>query len=161
MPAASGLPPHTTTTPVASTRGPQDHLLPPLGTPLPPGWVTVEGDFVLVLALSPSHLSADLLAVPHARFDDGVVHLLWVRAGISRAMLLRLFLAMDRGSHFDLGCPQVGYVPVRAFRLEPLTPRGMLTVDGELVEYGPLQGQIHPGLGTLLTGPPGYAGQGP
>uniref|UniRef100_A0A0P6J5S5 sphingosine kinase n=1 Tax=Heterocephalus glaber TaxID=10181 RepID=A0A0P6J5S5_HETGA len=161
MPAASGFPPHTTAAPVASAGGPQDHLLPPLGTPLPPGWVTVEGDFVLVLALSPSHLGADLLAVPHASFDDGVVHLLWVRAGISRAMLLRLFLAMERGSHFNLGCPHVGYAPARAFRLEPLTPRGMLTVDGELVEYGPLQGQIHPGLGTLLTGPPGHTGQGP
>ncbi|XP_005413003.1 PREDICTED: sphingosine kinase 2 isoform X3 [Chinchilla lanigera] len=161
MPATSGLPPSTPAAPAASPGGPQDHLLPPLGSPLPPGWVTLEEDFVLVLALSPSHLGADLPAIPHARFDDGVVHLLWVRGGVSRAMLLRLFLAMERGSHFNLGCPQVGYAPARAFRLEPLTPRGLLTVDGELVEYGPVQAQIHPGLGTLLAGPPGCAGQGP
>ncbi|XP_013003406.1 sphingosine kinase 2 isoform X3 [Cavia porcellus] len=160
-PTACGLPPHTPAAPAASTEGPKDHLLPPLGSPLPPGWVTLEGDFVLVLAISPSHLSADMLAVPHARFDDGAVHLLWVRGGVSRAMLLRLFLAMEHGSHFNLGCPQVGYAPARAFRLEPLTSRGLLTVDGELVEYGPLQAQIHPGLGTLLTGPPGCTGQGP
>ncbi|KAB0398439.1 hypothetical protein E2I00_014827, partial [Balaenoptera physalus] len=66
-------------------------------TPLPPGWVTMEGDFVLILAISPSHLGADLVAAPHARFDDGLVHLCWVRGGISRAALLRLFLAMERG----------------------------------------------------------------
>lgn len=160
-PASSELPPHAPAARAASTGGPNDHLLPPLGSPLPPGWVTLEEDFVLVLAISPSHLGANELAVPHARFDDGVVHLLWVRGGVSRAMFLRLFLAMERGSHFNLGCPQVGYAPARAFRLEPLTPRGMLTVDGELVEYGPLQAQIHPGLGTLLTGPPGSAGQEP
>ncbi|XP_047384162.1 sphingosine kinase 2 isoform X3 [Sciurus carolinensis] len=161
MPASSELPPPTPGAPGTSTWGPPDHLLPPLGTPLPPDWVTLEGDFVLILAISPSHLGADMVAAPHARFDDGLVHLCWVRSGISRAALLRLFLAMERGSHFSLGCPQLGYAAARAFRLEPLTPRGMLTVDGELVEYGPLQAQMHPGLGTLLTGPPGCAGQEP
>ncbi|XP_051845704.1 sphingosine kinase 2 isoform X2 [Antechinus flavipes] len=133
--------------------GPKDDLLPPLGSPLPPGWVTLEGDFVLILAQSPSHLCADLVAVPNARFGDGLVHLCWVRGGVSRASLLRLFLAMEKGGHFGLGCPQLGYATARAFRLEPLTRHGILTVDGEQVEYGPLQAQIHPGLGTLLTGP--------
>uniref|UniRef100_G3TE81 sphingosine kinase n=1 Tax=Loxodonta africana TaxID=9785 RepID=G3TE81_LOXAF len=156
IPVPSGLPNPCPDVPAAaSTWGPPDHLLPPLSAPLPPGWVTMEEDFVLLLAISPSHLGADLVAAPHARFDDGLVHLCWVRGGISRATLLRLFLAMERGSHFGLGCPQLGYAAARAFRLEPLTPRGVLTVDGEQVEYGPVQAQIHPGLGTLLTGPPG------
>ncbi|XP_020013661.1 sphingosine kinase 2 [Castor canadensis] len=161
MPASSKPPPPTPGGAEGSTRGPPDHLLPPLGTPLPSDWVTMEEDFVLMLAISPSHLSADMVAAPHARFDDGLVHLCWVRSGISRAALLRIFLAMERGNHFSLGCPHLGYAAVRAFRLEPLTPRGMLTVDGEQVEYGPLQAQMHPGLGTLLTGPPGRAGPEP
>ncbi|KAM5237298.1 sphingosine kinase 2 [Ctenodactylus gundi] len=161
MPASSGLLPPTPGAQETFTNGPRDHLLPPLGTPLPPDWVTLEGDFVLFLAISPSHLGADLVMAPHARFDDGLVHLFWVRAGISRAMLLRIFLAMERGTHFSLGCSHLGYAPARAFRLEPLSPRGVITVDGELVEYGPLQAQMHPGLGTLLTGPPGCAGQRP
>ncbi|XP_004451171.1 sphingosine kinase 2 isoform X2 [Dasypus novemcinctus] len=156
IPTSSGVPPPPADAPGAnSTCGPSDHLLPPLGAPLPPGWVTLEEDFVLILAISPSHLGADLVAAPHARFDDGLVHLCWVRGGISRAMLLRLFLAMEHGSHFNVGCPQLGYAVAHAFRLEPLTPRGVLTVDGEQVEYGPVQAQLHPGLGTLLTGPPG------
>ncbi|KAM9037406.1 LOW QUALITY PROTEIN: sphingosine kinase 2 [Sarcophilus harrisii] len=150
VPAAS---PHSESPGPATLPGPKDDLLPPLGSPLPPGWVTLEGDFVLILAQSPSHLCADLVAVPNARFGDGLVHLCWVRGGVSRASLLRLFLAMEKGGHFGLGCPQLGYATARAFRLEPLTRHGILTVDGEQVEYGPLQAQIHPGLGTLLTGP--------
>ncbi|XP_075392362.1 sphingosine kinase 2 isoform X1 [Tenrec ecaudatus] len=162
MPAPPGhLPPCPDGPEIAPSGGPPDHLLPPLDAPLPTGWVTMEEDFVLMLAILPSHLGADLVAVPHARFDDGLVHLCWVRGGISRANLLRIFLAMDRGSHFGLGCPQLGYAAVRAFRLEPLTPRGVLTVDGEMVEYGPVQAQVHPGLGTLLTGPPGLLGPEP
>lgn len=122
---------------------PQDDLLPPLDQPLPTrDWVTIEGDFVLVLAIYQSHLGADLLAAPHAKFDDGLIHLTFVRAGISRATLLRLFLAMERGTHLSLTSPYVSHVSARAFRLQPLSPRGTLTVDGELVPYGPLQAQV-------------------
>lgn len=160
MPIPEGVPPDPEAVPqpqgapqVSSSKGPPDDLLPPLGSPVPPDWVTLEEDFVLMLAISPSHLGADLVAAPHARFDDGLLHLCWVRAGISRATLLRLFLSMERGTHFTLGCPQLGYAAARAFRLEPLTPRGVLTVDGEQVEYGPVQAQVHPGLAKLLAGP--------
>ncbi|XP_051004497.1 sphingosine kinase 2 [Acomys russatus] len=153
--ASSGSPSPTLNAPEASTWGPADHLLPPLGSPLPQDWVTIEGEFVLLLAILPSHICADLVAAPHARFDDGLVHLCWVRSGISRAALLRILLAMEHGNHFSLGCPHLGYAAARAFRLEPLTPRGLLTVDGELVEYGPMQAQVHPRLATLLTGPAG------
>lgn len=126
---------------------PQDDLLPPLDQPLPTrDWVTIEGDFVLVLAIYQSHLGADLLAAPHAQFDDGLIHLTFVRAGISRATLLRLFLAMERGTHLSLTSPYVSHVSARAFRLQPLSPRGTLTVDGELVPYGPLQAQVLPWL---------------
>lgn len=122
---------------------PQDDLLPPLDQPLPTrDWVTIEGDFVLVLAIYQSHLGADLLAAPHAQFDDGLIHLTFVRAGISRATLLRLFLAMERGTHLSLSSPYVSHVSARAFRLQPLSARGTLTVDGELVPYGPLQAQV-------------------
>lgn len=135
---------------------PEDDLLPPLDQPLPTrDWVTIEGDFVLVLAIYQSHLGADLLAAPHAKFDDGLIHLTFVRAGISRATLLRLFLAMERGTHLSLTSPYVSHVSARAFRLQPLSPRGTLTVDGELVPYGPLQAQIHPSMARIIVGDSG------
>ncbi|EMP28797.1 Sphingosine kinase 1 [Chelonia mydas] len=124
-----------------------------LGTlPVPGSWMTVEDNFVLVLAIYQSHLGADLFTAPFARFDDGLIHLCFIKAGISRAALIRLFLAMEKGSHFEQECPHLVHVPVRAFRLEPLTHKGILTVDGERVEYGPIQGQVHQGLARLITG---------
>ncbi|XP_032414138.1 sphingosine kinase 2 [Xiphophorus hellerii] len=135
---------------------PRDDLLPPLDQPLPTrDFVTIEGDFVLVLALYQTHLGADLHAAPHARFDDGLIHLTFVRAGISRATLLRLFFAMEKGNHHSLSSPYVSHVTCKAFRLQPLSPRGTLTVDGELVPYGPLQAQIHPSMARLVVGDTG------
>uniref|UniRef100_A0A8C5BGJ6 DAGKc domain-containing protein n=1 Tax=Gadus morhua TaxID=8049 RepID=A0A8C5BGJ6_GADMO len=132
---------------------PRDDLLPPLDQPLPTrDWVTIEGDYVLVLALYQTHLGADLHAAPQARFDDGLIHLTFVRAGISRATLLRLFFAMERGTHHSLSSPYVSHVSCRAFRLQPLSTRGTLTVDGELVPYGPLQAQVHPSMARLIVG---------
>ncbi|XP_074714096.1 sphingosine kinase 2 [Strix uralensis] len=137
--------------------GPVDDLLVPLGQPVPPSWVTLEGDFVLVLAIYQSHLGAELVAAPRARPDDGLIHLCYVRAGVSRGALLRALLAMTRGGGGGgdavVTGPPLARVPARAFRLEPLTPRGVLTVDGERVEYGPLQGQIHRGLARVLLTP--------
>lgn len=122
---------------------PRDDLLPPLDQPIPTrDWVTIEGDFVLVLALYQTHLGADLHAAPQAMFDDGLIHLTFVRAGISRATLLRLFFAMERGTHLSVSSPYVSHVTCKAFRLQPLSTKGTLTVDGELVPYGPLQAQV-------------------
>ncbi|KAK5922203.1 hypothetical protein CgunFtcFv8_019489 [Champsocephalus gunnari] len=135
---------------------PRDELLPPLDQPLPTrDWVTIEADFVLVLALYQSHLGADLHAAPQAKFDDGLIHLTFVRAGISRATLLRLFFAMERGTHHSVSSPYVSHITCNAFRLQPLSTRGTLTVDGELVPYGPLQAQVHPALARLIVGDSG------
>uniref|UniRef100_A0A3B4GMT5 sphingosine kinase n=1 Tax=Pundamilia nyererei TaxID=303518 RepID=A0A3B4GMT5_9CICH len=116
--------------------GPHDSLLPPLDQPLPDDWVVVpEEDFVLMLAMYQSHLAEDLLAAPEATPDDGVIHLFYVRAGISPTALLRLFLAMEKGAHLTTNCQHLVYTKVRALRLEPYSPKGIITVDGEVVEY--------------------------
>ncbi|XP_060918754.1 sphingosine kinase 1-like [Labrus mixtus] len=147
----------TESTPSRSPRkapcGPTDSLLPPLDQQLPGDWVLVqEEDFVLMLAMYHSHLAEDLLAAPGAAPDDGVIHLFYVRAGISRAALLKLFLAMEKGEHLGTNCQHLVYVKVRALRLEPFSPKGIITLDGEVVEYGPLQAEVHRGLARLITG---------
>ncbi|XP_077413020.1 sphingosine kinase 1-like isoform X2 [Vanacampus margaritifer] len=135
------------------TRAPLDSLLPGLEQPVPESWTVVkEEDFVLVLAIYQSHLAEDLWAVPGATADDGIIHLFYVTAGISRPALLRLFLAMEKGAHLACGCPHLVYEKVQALRLEPISREGVITVDGETVEYGPVQAQIHPGLARLIHG---------
>ncbi|XP_076866376.1 sphingosine kinase 1 [Brachyhypopomus gauderio] len=140
-------------TPGPDQHGPPDDLLAPLGEPVPADWTVVEErDFVLVLATSHSHLAEDLVAAPDAGPADGHIHLFYVRAGVSRATLLRLFLAMEKGTHLACDCPHLVYQRVRALRLEPATTPGVITVDGERVEYGPIQAQIHKGYARLISG---------
>ncbi|XP_034749211.1 sphingosine kinase 1 [Etheostoma cragini] len=135
------------------TRALEDSWLPGLDQPVPESWTVVkEEGFVLVLAIYQSHLAEDLWTVPSAMADDGVIHLLYVTAGISRPALLRFFLAMEKGAHLECGCPHLVYKKVKALRLEPISPQGMITVDGEMVEYGPVQAQIHPRLARLICG---------
>uniref|UniRef100_A0A4W5P2W6 sphingosine kinase n=1 Tax=Hucho hucho TaxID=62062 RepID=A0A4W5P2W6_9TELE len=134
-------------------KGPPDSLLADLEQPVPEHWTVVnEEDFVLVLAMFQSHLAEDLFAAPGATADDGFIHLLYVRAGISRLALLTLFMTMEKGGHLAIGCPHLVYERVKAFRLEPLSPEGAITVDGEMVEYGPVQAQVHEGIARLISG---------
>jgi len=44
-------------------------------------------------------------------------------------------------------------VPVLAFRLEPdpSLPPGLLTVDGECVDYGPIQAQVLPSAARVMS----------
>lgn len=136
-----------------SPPGPQDSLLPPLEQPVPSNWVVVpEEDFVLMLAMYQSHLAEDLFAAPDSTLDDGLIHLFYVKAGISRAALLRLFLAMEKGAHLTTNCQHLVHAKVRALRLEPHSPKGIITVDGEVVEYGAVQAEVHRGLARLITG---------
>ncbi|XP_076149045.1 sphingosine kinase 1-like [Alosa pseudoharengus] len=132
--------------------GPPDSLLVPLDQPVPSDWTVVpEEDFVLVLAMYQSHLSEDLQAAPDSTLEDGLIHLFYIKAGISRATLLRLFLAMEKGAHVDASCPHLVYAKVRALRLEPYSAKGTITVDGELVDYGPVQAQVHGSLARLIA----------
>ncbi|KAM9434913.1 sphingosine kinase 1 [Clarias gariepinus] len=130
-----------------------DNLLSPIEDPVPTDWtIEKEQEFVLVLATCHSHLAEELIVSPDARPDDGSLHLLYVTAGISRSALLRLFLAMEKGTHLTCNCPHLMYRRVRALRLEPITKPGVITVDGEQVEYGPIQAQVHKGYGRLISG---------
>ncbi|XP_034149901.1 sphingosine kinase 1 isoform X2 [Esox lucius] len=138
--------------PNATQKGLPDSLLVPLDQPVPSDWVVVpEEDFVLMLAVYQSHLAEDLYAVPDSTLNDSIIHLMYVRAGISRTALLRLFLAMGKGTHLENNCPHLVYARVKALRLEPFSPKGVITVDGEVVEYGPIQAQVHRGLARLIA----------
>ncbi|OBS73351.1 hypothetical protein A6R68_12028 [Neotoma lepida] len=143
----------TPASPALVQKGPVDTYLVPLEEPVPSHWTVVpEQDFVLVLVLLHTHLSRELFAAPMGRCEAGVMHLFYVRAGVSRAMLLRLFLAMQKGKHMEYDCPYLVYVPVVAFRLEPKNQRGVFSVDGELMTCEAVQGQVHPNYFRMVCG---------
>ncbi|KAL8605894.1 hypothetical protein ACOMHN_050305 [Nucella lapillus] len=124
-------------------------LLPPLDQPVPDHWVVVQGRFVLACALYQTHLGSDMLAAPSARLADGVIHLMFVRDGISRNHLLNLFLTFSGGVHVD--SPDVELVPVLAFRLEPDLDSGNIMIDGERLRPTPVQGQVLPSVARIMA----------
>ncbi|KAM4663796.1 sphingosine kinase 1 [Discoglossus pictus] len=134
-----------------------DTLLVPLDQPVPNHWTTVSEDhFVLVLALCQSHLGADLYTAPMVKGPgEGIIHLFYATSEISRTSLLNFLLSMEKGTHLDTVLPHLTYVPVKAFRIEPAQSTGIMTVDGEVLESNPIQGQVHMGLGRVLSIPQG------
>lgn len=133
-------------------QGPVDTHLVPLEEPVPSHWTVVpEQDFVLVLALLHSHLGSEMFAAPMGS-TAGAMHLFYVRAGVSRAVLLRLFLAMEKGRHMEIDCPYLVHVPVVAFRLEPQEGKGVFSVDGEMAVSEVVQGQVHPDYLLMVSG---------
>ncbi|XP_066590910.1 sphingosine kinase 1-like [Prorops nasuta] len=129
--------------------GPSSNL-PALTAQLPSSWTQIQGEFVMVHAAYQSHLGQDYFFAPHAKLADGIIWLLIVKAGITRASLLQFLLGLSTGTH--LNCPGVDMIPVKAFRIEPEeNETGHLTVDGEEVDYGPLQAEIFGSLASVMT----------
>ncbi|XP_078347012.1 sphingosine kinase 1-like isoform X2 [Oculina patagonica] len=129
--------------------GPSNNLLPPLSSELPPSWKVEEGEFILGCPVFLSHLGTDLMANPEGKFGDGLMGIFYVKSGTGRMALLDLFGKMKDGSH--VLSHHVKYIRAFAFRLEPDTSQpGTIAVDGEKIDYVPIQGQIHRSLGKLM-----------
>lgn len=126
--------------------------LPSITQPVPKTWETVEGDFILVQASYQTHIGSDCLIAPDAKINDGIIWLMYVKAGVSRAQLLQILLGLSTGVH--VSSPHLETIPVSAFRIEPDTSVsncGHITVDGENVDYGPIQAEIFPSLVSLMS----------
>lgn len=118
----------------------KEYLLPPLDEPVPSNWVTLEDKFVCVVVLQDSHLSRDVVAWPNRAFNEGVMCIQYLTYPVTRKHLRNVMGEMETGEHMTKN--SVKSVFVRAFRIEPLEDDGIVTVDGEKVEFGPIQGQM-------------------
>ena len=135
--------------PVNGCSGDSSTALPGLDEPVPSRWVTIEDNFVLLLAMYQTHLNSELIPAPDCEFNDGLIHLILVRASVTRARILRIMLAFEEGKEMNDDAAEI--VRVKAFRLEPLTEHGILTVDGESVKYGPIQAHVLPSLARIMA----------
>ncbi|XP_066271124.1 sphingosine kinase 2-like [Branchiostoma lanceolatum] len=130
--------------------GPSSTLLPPLDQPVPDDWVTIDTDFVTMIIQSISHISEGYFSSPCSSFGDGVLFLSFLKRGVTRRQMLKIMGKMADGTEvFEYGSDG-GYVCCKAFRVEPVSPPGLMTLDGEKIEYGPVQAQVHHGMMNLI-----------
>jgi sphingosine kinase len=122
----------------------QDVILPPVTEPLEvggdPRWLVLEDDFAMVWVMQTSHASTSMYTGPGATLNDGVFTVLVVR-NCSRLTLLKIMIEMETGNHVKI--PELEVYKAKAYRLEPLTDEGLYSLDGERIEYGPFQCEMH------------------
>ncbi|MDB4665199.1 diacylglycerol kinase family lipid kinase [Verrucomicrobia bacterium] len=78
---------------------------------------TIEDHFSLIVASNSRYVGKGMLLSPEARYDDGLLDLLYLRK-TSRLALARLFMSLHKGEHVNQ--PGVSYVQTRAFRIQAM-----------------------------------------
>lgn len=107
-------------------------------------WFVIEDDFIFLWGMNTSWAAHDMNVTPHAQLSDGAMDILVMRKGTSRLELLKALWRCGKGKHLNL--PHMEYYKVQTFRLEPLTEKGILVVDGEPVDYSPIEMKVIPDL---------------
>lgn len=129
--------------------------IPALTAPVPADWTIESGEFVMVHAAYQTHIASDCLFAPLSQLNDGIIWLTVIRAGASRQELFKFLIGMKSGTHIQSTQNQfIEMIPVTAFRIEPTGPNGHYTVDGERIDYGPIQCEIFPGISKVLVPKP-------
>ena len=119
---------------------PPTDLLVPLSDPVPSNWKTIEGQFVMMNTVLTPFLSHNAIATTDQYLDSGKMHIIYSKE-LSRFGMIRFLLTAASGSY--LNREDTLTVKTQAYRLEPLASDGLLVVDGEVIEYGPIQVQLH------------------
>ena len=110
-------------------------------------WLVIEDEFIFLWAMNTAWAAHDMNVTPYAQIDDGAMDILVMRHPTSRIEVLKALLRCGKGKHLSL--PHMEYYKVQSFRLEPQSDRGILVVDGEAVDYSPIQMDIMPGLAAV------------
>lgn len=132
--------------------------IPALTAPVPDTWTVETGEFIMVHAAYQTHIASDCFFAPASQLNDGIIWLCIIRGGASRQDLLKFLLGLSSGTHVSSTQNQyIQMIPVTAFRIEPQVDgtsevnHGHFTVDGERVEYGPIQAEVIPGLARVMA----------
>lgn len=111
------------------------------------GWLTIEGDFLMVWVVQTSHASSSMLSGPGVTLNDGVLTVFVVQH-LKRHQLAQLLLEIDDGGHVNHPCVQT--YKCTEYVLEPLTEKGLFSLDGEVVTYGKISGVVKPGAAKVM-----------
>lgn len=126
--------------------------IPALTAPVPTDWTTETGEFIMVHAAYQTHIASGCHFAPLSQLNDGIIWMMVIRAGASRQEIFKFLIGMSSGTHIPTTPNQyIEMIPVTAFRIEPSGAQGHLAVDGEQIEYGPIQAEIFSGISQVLV----------
>lgn len=129
--------------------------LPALTAPVPSDWTIETGEFIMVHAAYQSYIASDCNFAPLSQLNDGIIWMLVIRAGATRQEIFKFLIGLSSGTHIpSVPNQHIEMIPVTAFRIEPMATaggQGHFTVDGERIEYGPIQAEIFSGLSNVLV----------
>lgn len=116
-------------------------------------WVTVDDSFILITAAFQSHLSPDVHFAPDSSLDDGIIWLVYVRAGISRYRMFNFLIGLETATHIPKEENEfIKVVKCKAFRIVPnAADKTVIAVDGEELEFGSIQGKLIPKAAKVLV----------
>ena len=120
-----------------------------LSDPVPSSWKLIEGDFLLISVMTMTHIGRDMYGALDAKIGGGIFHIFQTVSTASRLHVLNMMLTFKDG--LATNDQKSFLVKAKAFRLEPITPDGLLTLDGERIEYGPMQCELFQGLCRIMT----------
>jgi sphingosine kinase len=129
---------------------PDCQLSPKLTISQPGEWHVIEDEFIFLWAINTPWAAHDMKPAPNAQLNDGAIDVVIMRKGTSRLELLQALVLVAKGQHLSL--PHMEYYKVRSLRLEPLTRKGILVVDGEPVDYSPIEMKVIPNLACVNCG---------
>ena len=123
--------------------------LPNIQEPLPGTWQYIEGDFISWMFTTLSHVGRDACIAPEAELGGGVIYGVYLTSEMTRKNLLDVLTTLAVGEHVNI--PGVHVIKARAIRFEPspLAPSKNMTIDGEIIDFGMIQGEIYKGLGRV------------
>ncbi|PYI26644.1 hypothetical protein BP00DRAFT_430175 [Aspergillus indologenus CBS 114.80] len=94
-------------------------------------------------------MSKDTNFFPASVPNDGLMDIVTIDGTVSRLRSLKMMTEIPEGGFFDM--PEVNIRKALAYRLVPREKEGYISVDGESIPFEAFQGEIHKGLGTVLS----------
>lgn len=123
--------------------------LPDPSAPPPPSWRYVEGEFWAIIASLTSHMAHKMHSTPMAELGGGVFHIVCIPAAVSRLEIGDMMMSkLERGQHVNH--PRLTCLRGKAFRFEPVTSPGHLTLDGEVIDYATIQAEAFKGVCRVM-----------
>ncbi|KAF4467437.1 sphingosine kinase [Fusarium albosuccineum] len=128
---------------------------------LPEGWELVPYDKIgTFYAGNMAYMAPDAEFFSASLICDGCMDLVTIDGDLPPLTALRVLLDVESGKSFDN--PHLTYKKITAYRIIPRNQDdGYISIDGEKIPFGPIQAEIHQGLGRVISKAGKYEAAGP